>query len=44
MALATIGKDGRNLFSAALIDMIGDASTPRPLKVAWNNAIDALTA
>ena len=44
MVLATIGKDGRSLFSAALLDMIGDSSAPRPLKVAWNNAIDALTA
>lgn len=43
MTLATIGKEGRAIFNVKLLEIMGDASTPRSLKVAWNNSIDALT-
>jgi hypothetical protein len=43
MALATMGRRGRDLFNGHLLAMIDDASVPRAVKVAWNDYIAALT-
>lgn len=43
MALATMGKRGRDVFNAHLLELIDDATVPRAVKVAWNDYITALT-
>lgn len=43
MSLATMGKRGRGLFNTHLLELLGDPAMPRSLKVAWNDAIAALT-
>jgi hypothetical protein len=44
MSLATMGKRGRDLFNNHLLELIGEASVPRRLKVAWNEYITVLTS
>lgn len=43
MSLASMGKRGREIFSSHLLTLIGDASVPRAIKVAWNDYIQAMT-
>lgn len=43
MLLASTGKRGREVFNSHLLALIGEASVPRSLKVAWNDYIAALT-
>ncbi|MHB1938645.1 MAG: restriction endonuclease, SacI family [Acidobacteriaceae bacterium] len=43
MSLASMGKRGREIFNSHLASLIGDASIPRALKVAWNDYIAAMT-
>ena len=43
MSLASMGKQGREIFNSHLLVLIGDASIPRTLKVAWNDYITAIT-
>lgn len=43
MALATMGKRGRELFNGHLLALIDDQTVPRAIKVAWNDYIAALT-
>lgn len=43
MSLASMGKRGRELFNSHLLALIGDASVPRAVKVAWNDYIAAIT-
>lgn len=42
--LATIGKQGRELFNSHLLSLMDDADMPRQLKVAWNDHIAQLAA
>lgn len=43
MSLASMGKRGREMFNSHLLALIGNASIPRALKVAWNDSITAIT-
>lgn len=43
MSLASMGNRGREIFSSHLLALIGDASVPRAIKVAWNDHIQAVT-
>jgi hypothetical protein len=43
MALATLGKRGRDVFNGHLLELIDDAAIPRAVKVAWSDYIAALT-
>jgi hypothetical protein len=44
MALATMGKRGRDLFNGHLIQLIDEPTMPRAVKVAWNEYVSALTS
>ncbi len=43
MVLATVGKRGRMVFNAALLDALSAADVPSALRVAWNEQIAKLT-
>jgi hypothetical protein len=43
MALATMGKRGRDIFNVHLVAQIDEQTVPRAVKVAWNDYIAALT-
>ncbi len=44
MALATMGRRGRQLFNQFAIDLLGADDVPRTVKVAWNTEIERLVA
>lgn len=43
MSLATVGKHGRDLFNAHVLQLLDDPTVPRTIKVAWNDLIAKLT-
>lgn len=44
MTLATVGGRGRALFNSHLISQLTTPSVPKAVKLAWNNALETLTA
>ncbi len=44
MALATMGRRGRQLFNQFALELLGANDIPRTLKVAWNTQIEGLVA
>lgn len=44
MTLATVGSRGRLSFNSHLIHQLATPAIPKAIKLAWNNALETLTA
>ncbi len=42
MLLATLGKNGRDLFNSNLMELLDDPDVPQAVKVAWNESVGSL--
>ncbi|MBM3946575.1 MAG: restriction endonuclease, SacI family [SAR202 cluster bacterium] len=44
VTLATLGQSGRAMYVSHLTSLLGEASTPKALKAAWNSSVNTLLA